>query len=217
MIVHVYETDMTLFYWSPMITAFQLSSSMRIRFQLMGEWIMWQSTIPSYEFNNKVTVDLSFPSEVSILQQESFGPFVFQKKRMGHYELDNYECLSEADFLKNVPSFSPICSTPLTIIIKSDEIRLMSFCGIGLNEVPIQWNFHLNKIIPMNLHIVGREDMFLWNNDLKYCHLIRQTKPSEPFINVPLTTFIATHVCGMILGRIFDVFFYKYLVSIIHI
>lgn len=175
-----------------MITAF------RPQPQLYGEWTIWHSHNPSFKGSNRMLVGLYPESNIEVSYREYNGPWMIETRKIGTFTIDN-------DFTydnKIKTDFDPIFKSNVCIKYEKEEKRVLSFLGIGFDDIsPLRVENH-NVTLFMKLYIVDKNDLFLTNSRNEHYHLMRSIRVNEPSINVPISTLIATNLIGMIMTAI---------------
>lgn len=165
------------------------------RQQLYGEWIMWHSHHPSFRGSNRMIVSLYPESVIEVCYREYKGPWLMETRKIGELHFDNENFTYEED----TTNMNPICKSNVCIQYKQKERKILSFLGIGFDDIsPLHIESHQVKL-NMQLYIVDRNDLFLTMNDNQHYHLMRYVRVNEPTINIPISTLIATNIVGMIM------------------
>jgi hypothetical protein len=169
--------------------------------QLYGEWTMWHSHNPSFKGSNRMLVGLYPESNIEVSYREYTGPWMIETRKIGTFHFDNDLRYDDNDN-KMKTDFDPICKSNVCVEYKQKEKRVLSFLGIGFDDIsPLQVESH-NVTLHMKLYIVDRNDLFLTMNQNDHYHLMRSIRVNEPTINVPISTLIATNIVGMMMTAI---------------
>ena len=163
--------------------------------QLYGEWTMWHSHNPSFKGSNRMLVGLYPESNIEVSYREYKGPWLIETRKIGKFYFED-------DFTYNDDSttnFDPICKSNVCVQYNKKEQKVLSFLGIGFDDIsPLHIESHDVKL-NMKLYIVDRNDLFLTMNQNEHYHLMRSIRVNEPAVNIPISTLIATNIVGMIM------------------
>ena len=164
--------------------------------QLYGEWMIWHSHNPSFKGSNRMLVSLYPESVIEVCYKEYQGPWLIETRKTGEFYFTE-DLTYESD--SGMTNFEPICKSNICVQYKQKERKVLSFLGIGFDDIsPLHTEPHDVKL-NMKLYIVDRNDLFLTLNDHEHYHLMRSVRVNEPNINVPISTLIATNLFGMIM------------------
>lgn len=175
--------------------------------QLLGEWSLWHSNVPSASGSNQMIVALYPDSVIEVSEKRCVGPCIFQKIKTGEYTVkEDYEYEKERDL-------DPVYRTSVCIEFHRRRQHLLSLFGIGLDNMPIVFSEPLQYKQEMSLFVVEQGDLFLTfpssqedvQNDMYCYHLVRNVRPKEPSVNVPLSTLVATHLVSMLLNELLHI------------
>lgn len=165
--------------------------------QLYGEWTIWHSHHPSSKGSNRMLVGLYPESIIEVCYREYKGPWLIETRKMGEFHMDDDLMYDDNNNSKN--KFDPVCKSNICIQYQKKERKVLSFLGIGFDDIsPLHTEDHTTKL-NMKLYIVDRNDLFLTINEKEHYHLMRSIRVNEPNINVPISTLIATNLFGMIM------------------
>lgn len=161
--------------------------------QLYGEWTIWHSHHhSSSKASNRILVGLYPESIIEVCYREYKGPWLIETRKMGEFYLEN----------DSKTNFDPVCKSNICVQYSKKEEKILSFLGIGFDDIsPLHIEEH-NIKLDMKLYVVDRNDLFLTINENEYYHLMRSIRLNEPMINIPISTLIATNVFGMIMTAI---------------
>lgn len=164
--------------------------------QLYGEWTIWHSHHSSSKGSNRMLVGLYPESIIEVCYREYKGPWLIETRKMGEFYIDD-DLMYDDNTSQN--KFDPVCKSNICIQYQKKEQKVLSFLGIGFDDIsPLHTEDHTIKL-NMKLYIVDRNDLFLTINEKEHYHLMRSIRVNEPNINVPISTLIATNLFGMIM------------------
>jgi hypothetical protein len=169
------------FFYIPFVEAFNP--------KFYGEWSLWHSKSKNILLSNKVIVSLYPVDKFELIEKKSIGLFNIEYIYTGSYSV-SYE--KNLNFV-NMKQGTVICKQ------KKMKIKLLSFCGIGLDELPIFYMKNLNSKIRLHFDIINKDDIFLSKYD-NYFHLVRHTRFNEPMVNIPFSSFLFTNLLGIYLN-----------------
>lgn len=174
--------------------------------QLYGEWTVWHSHHLSYKGSNRMLVRLYPESTIEVCYREYIGPWLIETRKFGEFNLDD-DIEYNQDHMKN--KFDPVCKSNVSIQYQKKEYKLLSFLGIGFDNVSPLRSEDYNIKLKMKLYIVDRNDLFLTINNQEHYHLIRSIRLNEPDVNIPISTLIATNLFGMVMTALIHHYYIK--------
>ena len=169
-----------------------------LKCQLYGEWTIWHSHHPSSKGSNRILVGLYPESTIDVCYREYNGPWLIETRKTGDFDLG-----ADLKYEKSNHNFDPVCKSSIRVTYHKKEKKILSFLGIGLDDISPLCAEKYHCEIDMFLYIVDRNDLFLTLNDQGgYYHLMRSVRVNEPVINIPISTLIATNLFGMVMTAI---------------
>jgi len=163
--------------------------------RLYGEWTMWHSTAPQFDTPNAVLIWLYPPSRIEICWRKTMGPFLYEDRWIGDLFIWG---MTECDSVE-----ANVCNNRVHVEFDQGFRRVLSVCGIGLDDVLQMPRSKTGQVLTMDLQNIGKDDMFLMSSRHSY-HLVRSMRLNEPTINIPLSTLVATQLAGMLVTHIFQ-------------
>jgi hypothetical protein len=182
--------------------------------QMYGEWSLWHANFPSFSGPNRVLVCIFPEGMLEITYLHNVGPFLLKDYQMGKYRFLFPSKISKKISKKiSNDEFSIMkgsSSSSVEVHFYHRRYQLLSIFGVGLDNLPIHYKVPRNVKKKLDVHVVGRDDLFLRvktgkdENNIEaslFYHLVRCIRNDQPTVNVPLSTLVFTQVMGIIIAN----------------